>query len=281
MHAVDVGERSQPSPGRSVHGNPRACTENPPPRTGGRGRRGRHVKRQDGTAEGSDDDQLDADEESDTDLPSSRRQIRYLRKQLAELKRDNRKLRSEKEDAESLYQQLVSETRHERFDERRLNLLKSQNIQLERQLALVNNALGSRREVILEVSILKACPPRRSPVPSLHGAPGADWQCRAISKRLDLAMTQTPIAYVRAGSTNIGHYRAEIGSAATGIGGGLSHPPSSSDSSHSLELAQCVICRYVRADMCEQVCVGSVHTGARARLVRAQCLRSPTVFFMP
>ena len=37
----------------------------------------------------------------------------------------------------SLYDQLVSESRHETFDERRVTLLKSQNIQLERQVGPV------------------------------------------------------------------------------------------------------------------------------------------------
>ena len=49
-----------------------------------------------------------------------------------------------------MYIQLTKELRHEKFDERRVNMLKSQMIQLERQLLLLNDALGSRMSVVLE-----------------------------------------------------------------------------------------------------------------------------------
>jgi len=78
------------------------------------------------------------------------RQIRWLRDQQTGLQKENTALRSQKQEIESLYQQLMSETRRERFDERRLNLLKAQNMQLERQLALTLSALQSRRDVVTQ-----------------------------------------------------------------------------------------------------------------------------------
>jgi hypothetical protein len=74
------------------------------------------------------------------------RQVRYMQEEMARLKKENRVLRNEKLDIEAIYQQLVSEQRHEKFEQRRLNLLKAQNLQLERQLAVTHRALSSRRE---------------------------------------------------------------------------------------------------------------------------------------
>eukprot|EP01052_Picozoa_sp_SAG31_P001528 SAG31_NODE_51_length_30464_cov_16.835628_15_plen_219_part_00 len=79
------------------------------------------------------------------------RQLRYLQLEMARLKKENRQLRQDKRAVETVYQQLITEQRHEKFDERRLNVLKAQNIQLERQLALVQNALYQRRSITTEV----------------------------------------------------------------------------------------------------------------------------------
>ena len=75
------------------------------------------------------------------------RQVRYMQSEMARLKKENRNLRLQKQDIESIYQQLVSEQRFEKFDQRRLNLLKSQNLQLERQLAMSSSALHCRKGV--------------------------------------------------------------------------------------------------------------------------------------
>ena len=74
------------------------------------------------------------------------RQVRYMQEEMSRLKKENRDLRNEKLEVETIYQQLVSEQKHEKFDQRRLNLLKAQNLQLERQLALMHRTLSSRRE---------------------------------------------------------------------------------------------------------------------------------------
>ena len=49
-----------------------------------------------------------------------------------------------------MYIQLTKEGRHEKFDERRVQFLKAQLVQLERQLLLLNDALGARMSVVLE-----------------------------------------------------------------------------------------------------------------------------------
>ncbi|KAL3866767.1 hypothetical protein ACJMK2_044043 [Sinanodonta woodiana] len=83
-------------------------------------------------------------------------------KDIKALKIENSKLRQELEDVRSLYQQLVGENSHERFEERRVTLLKSQIIQLERQILLMSEALSSRSETLMEVenaliSLLDKC----------------------------------------------------------------------------------------------------------------------------
>ncbi|XP_045216264.2 girdin-like [Mercenaria mercenaria] len=67
------------------------------------------------------------------------------------LKQENQKLRTDLADVRSLYNQLIQENSHEKFDERRVTLLKSQIIQLERQLLLFSEALSSRSETLFEV----------------------------------------------------------------------------------------------------------------------------------
>ncbi|XP_041368614.1 uncharacterized protein LOC121382960 isoform X2 [Gigantopelta aegis] len=61
------------------------------------------------------------------------------------------KLRTELEETRSTLRQLVTESSHENFDERRVNLLKCQIIQLERQMLLLSDAIGSRTESLMEV----------------------------------------------------------------------------------------------------------------------------------
>ncbi|KAK3610867.1 hypothetical protein CHS0354_000025 [Potamilus streckersoni] len=83
-------------------------------------------------------------------------------REIKTLKIENSKLRQELEDVRSLYQQLVRENSHERFEERRVTLLKSQIIQLERQILLMSEALSSRSETLMEVenaliSLLDKC----------------------------------------------------------------------------------------------------------------------------
>jgi len=70
---------------------------------------------------------------------------------LETLKRENSELKAELLFIRSLYKQLVEEVPMEKFDERRVNLLKSQVIQLERQVLLRSSALQARRNVFLQV----------------------------------------------------------------------------------------------------------------------------------
>ncbi|XP_052795516.1 uncharacterized protein LOC128228315 [Mya arenaria] len=86
--------------------------------------------------------------ESGESKPAS---VTRLDKEIQSLKSENKKLKTELNDIRSLYKQLVDEAPHEKFDERRVNLLKSQIIQLERQMLLLNEALSSRSEALYEV----------------------------------------------------------------------------------------------------------------------------------
>lgn len=113
-------------------------------RHGGKG--GGRTSRSDGRIE------LDQQEEEEmfelSAEQTAARQVRYMQEEMTLLKKENRVLRNEKLDVEAIYQQLVSEQRHEKFEQRRLNLLKAQNLQLERQLAVMQRALSSRREAV-------------------------------------------------------------------------------------------------------------------------------------
>jgi hypothetical protein len=111
-------------------------------RHGGKG--GGHTSRSDGRID------LDQQEEEEAfELSAGQtaaRQVRYMQEEMSRLKKENKAMRNEKLDVEAIYQQLVSEQKHEKFEQRRLNLLKAQNLQLERQLAVMQRALSSRRE---------------------------------------------------------------------------------------------------------------------------------------
>lgn len=72
-------------------------------------------------------------------------------RQIKALKLENQKLKSDLADVRGLYKQITQENSHEKFDERRMNVLKSQVIQLERQVLLLTEAIGSRGEVLMEV----------------------------------------------------------------------------------------------------------------------------------
>jgi len=76
---------------------------------------------------------------------------------VAEAERTINRLEEEKDsllhelnDLRALYKQLTTESSHESFDERRVNLLKSHVIQLERQNALLTETISSRSETLME-----------------------------------------------------------------------------------------------------------------------------------
>ncbi|XP_022097415.1 uncharacterized protein LOC110982924 [Acanthaster planci] len=77
--------------------------------------------------------------------------VAQAEREIKDLRAENVKLKKELEETRSLYKQLVDEGPVECFDERRVHLLKSQVIQLERQVLLYSNALSSRTEVLLHV----------------------------------------------------------------------------------------------------------------------------------
>ena len=66
------------------------------------------------------------------------------------LEEENSRLLQELNDVRSLYKQLTTESTRESFDERRVNLLKSQVIQLERQNSLLIETLNGHSETLLE-----------------------------------------------------------------------------------------------------------------------------------
>lgn len=79
------------------------------------------------------------------------RQLKKCHQELEQLRKENSELQAELLFIKSLYKQLIEETSAEKFDERRVTLLKSQVIQLERQILLQSSALQARRDVFLEV----------------------------------------------------------------------------------------------------------------------------------
>ncbi|KAM7441086.1 hypothetical protein ABFA07_009811 [Porites harrisoni] len=89
--------------------------------------------------------------ETETQTGVKERQLQKCHLELQQLKRENSELKAELLFIRSLYKQLVEETPLEKFDERRVNLLKSQVIQLERQVLLQSSALQARQHIFLEV----------------------------------------------------------------------------------------------------------------------------------
>lgn len=70
---------------------------------------------------------------SSSSVPTNSASLAKAERQIKSLQEENTKLRKELENVRSLYKQLIAENSHEKFDERRVTVLKSQIIQLERQ----------------------------------------------------------------------------------------------------------------------------------------------------
>ncbi|XP_075693164.1 uncharacterized protein LOC142660430 [Rhinoderma darwinii] len=70
---------------------------------------------------------------------------------LAKLQEENDQLKQELEDLRFQYGQLIDEGRNQCLDERRVKLLKSQVLQLDRQVMLLTEGLSSRASVLLEL----------------------------------------------------------------------------------------------------------------------------------
>ncbi|XP_076444239.1 uncharacterized protein LOC143282473 [Babylonia areolata] len=87
-----------------------------------------------------------------TTEPSSKHaSVCRLERELKAVKEENNRLRDHLEETRSALKEITSEASLEKFDERRINLLKMQNIQLQRQILLMSEALGSRSTAITEV----------------------------------------------------------------------------------------------------------------------------------
>jgi len=82
---------------------------------------------------------------------STSARIVEFEKTLRALEDENDQMRTELTDLRALYKQLLTEGKHESFDERRVLLLKSQVIQLERQINLLTGALSTRASTLVEV----------------------------------------------------------------------------------------------------------------------------------
>ncbi|XP_028661576.1 uncharacterized protein LOC114654898 [Erpetoichthys calabaricus] len=72
----------------------------------------------------------------------------------SKLNQENIKLKQDLEDLKSQYQQLLNEGSGEKYDEKRVNLLKAQVMQLERQVILLAEGLSSQASRHLEVETL-------------------------------------------------------------------------------------------------------------------------------
>ncbi|KAH0628105.1 hypothetical protein JD844_008829, partial [Phrynosoma platyrhinos] len=68
------------------------------------------------------------------------------------LQEANTRIKYELEDLRRHYEQLIEEGKSECFDERRVNLLKAQVLQLERQVVLLTEGLSSRAALMLELN---------------------------------------------------------------------------------------------------------------------------------
>ncbi|XP_069820763.1 uncharacterized protein [Dendropsophus ebraccatus] len=91
---------------------------------------------------------LKGDGQNDFQSHASSRRSSGNEQKLAE---ENDQLKQELEDLRFQYRQLIDEGKNQSLDERRVNLLKSQVLQLERQVMLLTEGLSSRASVVLEL----------------------------------------------------------------------------------------------------------------------------------
>ncbi|KAL8601219.1 hypothetical protein ACOMHN_003025 [Nucella lapillus] len=87
-----------------------------------------------------------------TQEPSSKQaSVCRLERELKAAKEENKRLRVQLEETRSALKEMTTEASLDNFDERRVNLLKMQIVQLQRQVLLMSEALGSRSTVLMEV----------------------------------------------------------------------------------------------------------------------------------
>ncbi|XP_066457999.1 uncharacterized protein [Eleutherodactylus coqui] len=94
---------------------------------------------------------LKGDGQNEFQSHASSRRSSGNEQKLASLQEENDQLKQELEDLRFQYRQLIDEGKNQSLDERRVNLLKSQVLQLERQVMLLTEGLSSRAAVLLEL----------------------------------------------------------------------------------------------------------------------------------
>ncbi|XP_042304265.1 uncharacterized protein LOC121920971 isoform X2 [Sceloporus undulatus] len=85
-------------------------------------------------------------------LRSHERPVPLPRTAAKKLQEENTRIKYELKDLRRNYEQLIEEGKSECFDERRVNLLKAQVLQLERQVVLLTEGLSSRAALMLELN---------------------------------------------------------------------------------------------------------------------------------
>lgn len=95
---------------------------------------------------------LKGDVQNELQSHASSRRSSGNEQKLAKLQEENDQLKQELEDLRFQYLQLIDEGKNQCLDERRVKLLKSQVLQLERQVMLLTEGLSSRASVLLELS---------------------------------------------------------------------------------------------------------------------------------
>ncbi|KAM4052017.1 uncharacterized protein ACNLHF_027485 [Anomaloglossus baeobatrachus] len=91
------------------------------------------------------------DDQNEFQSHASSRRSSGNEQKLAKLQEENEQLKQELEDLRFQYRQLIEEGKNQCLDERRVKLLKSQVLQLERQVMLLTEGLSSRASVLLEL----------------------------------------------------------------------------------------------------------------------------------
>ncbi|XP_071996074.1 uncharacterized protein [Engystomops pustulosus] len=94
---------------------------------------------------------LTGDGQNEFQSHASSRRSSGNEQKLAKLQEENDQLKQELEDLRFQYRQLIDESKTQCLDERRVKLLKSQVLQLERQVMLLTEGLSSRASVLLEL----------------------------------------------------------------------------------------------------------------------------------
>ncbi|XP_053330681.1 uncharacterized protein LOC128504589 [Spea bombifrons] len=94
---------------------------------------------------------LKGDVQHEFSLHASNRRSSGNEQKLVRLQEENALLKQELEDLRNQHRQLIDEGKNECLDERRVTLLKSQVLQLQRQVMLLTEGLSSRASLMLEL----------------------------------------------------------------------------------------------------------------------------------